>query len=137
MGFIAYNSIFNDDHIIAPTFQLFIIKFLPRIVALLSLLTMFFYFVKLYKTNILDVKYYQNELTNSEHKLASLQTALSGSDQTLISRIVTDLSAVERNGLISKDQTTSEIERLKIENQFNKDYLEKAWSLISLKREKD
>jgi hypothetical protein len=137
MSFIAYTSVFSTEINNSNTFQIFIIKFLPRIVAIISLLTMFLYFAKLYKTNIIDVKYYQNELTNIEIKQASLQTALINEDKDLINKVTYDMSTVDRNKVITKDQTTSEIERLKLENEVNKDYLNKVWELLTLTKNKD
>ena len=137
MSFIAYTSVFSTEINNSNTFQIFIIKFLPRIVAIISLLTMFLYFAKLYKTNIIDVKYYQNELTNIEIKQASLQIALINEDKDLINKVTYDMSIVDRNKVITKDQTTSEIERLKLENKVNKDYLNKVWELLTLTKNKD
>jgi hypothetical protein len=134
MSFITYTSIFTTDTINSTSFQIFLVKYLPRIVAVVSLLTMFLYFTRLYKTNILDVKYYQNELTNIEIKLASLKTALCNGDKEIINKITLDLSSIERNGILSKEQTTSDIERIKIENEINKDYLNKVWELLSLRK---
>jgi hypothetical protein len=137
MSFIAYTSIFNPEINVVTTIQVFIVKYLPRIIAIISLLTMFLYFAKLYKTNIIDVKYYQNELTNIEMRLASLQTALVNGDKDIINRVITEISSTERNSIINKDQTTSELERIKMENKLNKDYLDKAWELLSLKKTSD
>ncbi len=132
MSFIAYTSIFSNEINGLHSFEVFIVKYMPRIVAVISLLTMFLYFAKLYKTNIIDVKYYQNELTNIEIKQAALQTALINDDKEMNNKIISELSIVDRNKVMSKDQTTSEIERLKLENEVNKDYLNKVWELLTI-----
>lgn len=137
MSFITYTSIFTNDILSTSTFQIFLVKYLPRIIAIVSLLTMFLYFTRLYKTNILDVKYYQNELTNIEIKLASLKTALIYGEKDIINKITIDLSLIERNGLFSKDQTNSDIERIKIENEINKDYLNKVLELLSISKKSE
>jgi len=136
MSFIAYTSVFSNEINGLHSFEIFIVKYLPRIVAVVSLLTMFLYFAKLYKTNIIDVKYYQNELTNIEIKQAALQTALVNGDKEITNKITSELSIVDRNKVISKDQTTSEIERLKLENEVNKDYLNKVWELLTINKDK-
>ncbi|MEJ5055070.1 hypothetical protein [Sphingobacterium sp. MYb382] len=137
MSFIAYTSIISSDINNQNTLHLFIIKYIPRIIAISSLLTMFLYFAKLYKTNILDVKYYQNELTNIEIKQISLKTALINNEKDVLNKVISDLSNIERNLVLGKDQTTNDIERLKIENEINKDYLNKVWELISITKNKE
>jgi len=132
MGYIAYVSIFATQSIEQSSFQYFLIRYIPRLVSIISLLTMFLYFTRLYKSNILDVKYYQNELTNVEIKLVSLKVALDNGNEEIINYIIKEYATVERNGIITKEQTTSELERMKIENELNKDYLNKVWELLSI-----
>lgn len=132
MSFIAYTSIIVSDIYNQNTLHLFLIKYIPRIIAISSLLTMFLYFAKLYKTNILDVKYYQNELTNIEIKQISLKSALVNNEKDVLNKVISDLSNIERNLILGKEQTTNDIERLKIENEINKDYLNKVWELMSI-----
>lgn len=137
MSFITYTSIMTSEIKNDNTFQVFLIKYIPRIIAITSLLTMFLYFTKLYKTNIIDVKYYQNELTNVEIKQISLKTALLNGDKEIINKVITDFSNIERNLIMNKEQTTNEIERIKIENEINKDYLNKVWELLSITKNKE
>ena len=61
MSYIIYTSVINSDFKFDNLNQLILAKYIPRIIAISSFLTMFLYFVKLYKNNIVDVKYYQNE----------------------------------------------------------------------------
>lgn len=134
MSYITYTSIFVGDIKYSSTLQYFIVKYIPKIIAVTSFLTMFLYFVKLYKTNIIDVKYYQNELTNVEIKQASLKTALLSEDKEIINKVTLELLTIERNAIITKEQTSTEIERIKLENEINKDYLNKTWELLSLSK---
>ncbi|GEM_PF-2298522 len=134
IGYIGYVSIFATPDIIKPNFEFFLIRYIPRLVSIVSLLTIFLYFTRLYKSNILDVKYYQNELTNVEIKLVSLKTALNNSSAEIINHIIKEYAVIERNSIITKDQTTSELERIKIENEMNKDYLNKVWELLSISK---
>jgi hypothetical protein len=98
---------------------------------------MFLYFVKLYKTNIVDVKYYQNELTNVELKQTSLKSALITNDNDLIKSVTMNLNITERNAILTKEQTSIEIERIRVENEINKDYLNKVWDLLSINKSTD
>lgn len=136
IGYIGYVSIFAspDINMIKPNFEYFLIRYIPRLVSIVSLLTIFLHFTRLHKSNILDVKYYQNELTNVEIKLVSLKTALSNGSEEITNHIIKEYATVERNSIITKDQTTSELERIKIENELNKEYLNKVWELLSISK---
>lgn len=131
--FILYMSFFSNAYI--SNWNTFIIKYFPRFISFVSLITIFLYFIKLYKTNIIDVKYYQNELTNIEQKFVAFQTAVNADNSPMIDFILKDLIAVERNTVLSPGQNSIEIERLKIENELNKGYLDKFFEVFSfLKR---
>lgn len=132
MAFIAYNSIFSPEFKDISTIQVFFIRYIPRVVSILSLLTMFLYFTRLYKANIIDVKYYHNELTNIELKMSAVQIILINGDKDSITQVVKDLNAVERNGVMNKEQTTVELERARTENEINKNYLDKVWELLKV-----
>jgi hypothetical protein len=134
IGYITYSSLSPIESKGYNNIQLFLMKYLPRIVSIVSLLTMFLYFTRLYKSNILDVKYYQNELTNIELKLVSLKTGLINGDKDVLNYLIKKYSNTERNYIITKEQTTGELERIKIENEINKDYLNKVWEMLSLIR---
>ena len=130
MTLIGYTSITstNDNKLIS--LELFAVRYIPRIIGVIGLLTMFLYFTKLYKTNIVDVKYYQNELTNIEILQVTWQTASITDSDDILKELLSKLSQIDRNSIISKDQTSIEIERIKIENEISKDYLSKILSIF-------
>jgi len=125
-----YNSVLGFE-VKGLAWPEFLMKFLPRLVSIVSLITIFLYFIRLYKTNIVDVKYYQNELTNIEQKKAAMRTAVNTQDIEIIKALIKDLSTAERNAIITKEQTSLNIERIKIENELNKDYLNKIWDVFT------
>lgn len=104
---------------------------LPKLLVVISLLTMFVYFMRLYKSNIADVKYYQNELTNIEVKLTSVRLALLSSERGILDTLIKDLSSTERNSLFGKEQTSLELERLKTENEIHKTFLSQVMDMFS------
>lgn len=137
MTVITYTSIFSTELNNTGSFEVFIVRYLPRIVAVIGLLTMFLYFTRLYKANILDVKYYQNELTNIEVMQVAWQTAIVNNDKDALTKLMTEFSIIDRNKIISKEQTSIEIERIKLENELNKDYLSKVYELLSISRKQN
>jgi hypothetical protein len=134
IALISYSSFFSQDYKDIKTWNDFVIKLTPKIISILSLLTIFLYFIRMYKTNIIDVKYYQNELTNIDLKFIAAQAATIDPEKETINKLINDFSNAERNQQISKDFTTSELERVKLENEINKDYLAKIGELLSVSK---
>jgi hypothetical protein len=95
----------------------FIAYFIPRL-SLVVLIEIFaYFFLKLYKSSLSEIKYFQNEMTNVEAKLAALKCSLMTNDIGSISNVIKVLSETERNSILEKGQTTAEIEKSKIEHQ--------------------
>ncbi|MFD2247140.1 hypothetical protein [Pontibacter ruber] len=134
IGIISYTSFFSTDFKNVNDWNDFTVRLVPKMVSILSLLTIFLYFIRMYKTNIIDVKYYQNELTNIDLKLIATKAALINDDKETINKLVNDLTISERNMIISKDQSTSDLERIKLENDVNKDLLNKIIDSLSISR---
>ncbi len=86
----------------------YLIGFLPRF-SIVVLIEMFsFFFLRLYKASLSEIKYFQNEATNIEHKFLALQTALSVGDQSLFKKCISALLGTERNiDILAKPKMTS------------------------------
>ncbi|WP_312331928.1 hypothetical protein [Sphingobacterium sp.] len=106
--FSQYNSLTNLNDILA--------YYIPRLSFVIFLEVFAFFFLKLYKLNINDIKYYQNELTNVELKHASLISSLTYGSPADISTVISKLSSTERNFIIEKGQSTIELEKIKMDN---------------------
>lgn len=88
--------------------------FLPRL-SLAFLIELFaYFFLKLYKQSLGEIKYFQNELTNVESKIAAVMFALEAGNTILLEKVATSLSKTERNFVLQKHQTTVELERERI-----------------------
>lgn len=93
------------------------LNFIPRL-SLVILIELFaYFFLKLYKSNLSEIKYFQNELTNIEAKYVSLRTALLNCDKNIISEVIKNLSNTERNFILEKGQSTVELEHTRINNE--------------------
>lgn len=92
-------------------------NFLPRLSLVIFIELFAYFFLKLYKSNLLEIKYFQNELTNIESKHLSLRTALVHNDSKAISSVIKSLSDTERNYILTKGQSTVELERKKIDKE--------------------
>ncbi len=110
----------------------FSILYLPRLIVVLGLGTLFLYFMKSYKTKLIDIKYYQNEITNIELKIIALKTAFIKDDKNILEKVSINFVEAERNFKLNTNETTKELESLKIENELNSKYLDKFWSLTNI-----
>ena len=89
--------------------------FVPRLTLVVMIELFAYFFLSLYKTSLQEIKYFQNEITNVEAKQIALRAALSYGEQPLIADIAAKLAATERNHILSKDQTTVELEKARID----------------------
>ena len=108
LGVLSY-AVFNPPSTMAVPELLS--YFVPR-VSLVFLIEVFaYFFLVLYKQSLGEIKYFQNEITNIEAKHSALQVMLRADDSVLRSKIVESLAATERNFILTKDQTTVDLER--------------------------
>lgn len=92
-----------------------IYHYFPRLSLIIFIEVFAFFFLKLYKLNLADMKYFQNELTTVELKMTSIITAINFGKNKDITSIVNELSKTERNFILKKGETTVEIEKSKID----------------------
>ncbi len=107
--------------------------YVPRLSLIIFIEVFAYFFLRLYKLNLNDMKYFQNELTSVELKLSSITTAINFGKETDISEITQELSKTERNFILRKDETTVELEKSKINNSEIKDILKSIIELVNKK----
>lgn len=91
--------------------------FLPRL-SIVVLVQMFaYFFLKLYRQSLSEIKYFQNELTNIESKYLSVQLSLQHNDSRVQANVVSVLASTERNFVLSKGETTVDIEKERLNDQ--------------------
>jgi hypothetical protein len=107
--------------------------YLPRFFTIVFIEIFAFFFLRLYKSGLSDIKYYQNELSNVELKLASLKAALAIDDAESTKLVIAELSKTERNFVLKSGETTIELEKLKTEKGNMKYIVEQIASIIKTK----
>lgn len=125
VGILGY-SVFNAPQ--ATTAIDLASHFVPRVSLVLLIEVFAYFFLKLYKQSLIEIKYFQNELTNVESKYLGVKLS-SGEESSLLTEAVKKLLSTERNFVLEKGQSTVEIEKEKIGEQRNSkltDALEKA-----------
>lgn len=111
-----------------------IAHYIPRLSLIVFAELFAYFFLRLYKAGLADIKYYQNELTNVELKISALKVALAVKDNEILKVVIGELAKAERNFILKKDETTIELEKIKTENLNTKDWLEHLTILLGTKK---
>ena len=111
----------------------FAMGFLPRLSLVILIEVFAYFFLRLYKTTLIEIKYFQNEVTSMEAKFLALTVATKTGDTSHLARVVDHWAQIERNFILSKDQTTLDLERSKLEVQERSDVLGKLADLLRRK----
>jgi len=132
LGILGYFVL--EIHTIPEDKMAFLAHFIPRLSLVILIEVFAYFFLKLYKSSLSEIKYFQNEMTNSEAKLIAIKCSIMTSDAATKSVVIQALSNTERNSILEKNQTTAEIEKLKIEHQNISTISEKVSNLLCLKK---
>lgn len=95
------------------------IRFVVRISLAIFIQLLAYFFLRLYRSSLFEIKYFQNEATNAQFRLLSLLTALRQNDPKLIDKICTELVKTERNFVLKKGETTVGLQRETIEREYD------------------
>lgn len=109
--FLGYSLLGVQTQNITPTDYLF--HFIPRLSLSILIEIFSFFFLRLYKSNLDDIKYFNNERTNIEMKIVAIKTSLSYDDKETVKNLMLELAKTERNFVLKKGESTVEIEKNK------------------------
>ena len=108
---------------------------LPSITLRLSLVVFIeifsFFFLRLYKASLHEIKYFQNELTNVEAKFIAMETSLAAGNAQAVNAIIRGLGRTERNFILKKGETTVEIERIRSDTYPVKELIEPIRQVVA------
>ena len=113
----------------------FLLNFIPKLSFVVCIQLFAFFFLRLYKSNLEDSKYFQNELTNITAKTLSIDLASQIEDKQLIATLISELARTERNFKLANGETLLSIEKTKLDNNFDKEVFSTFKQLVNLKRE--
>lgn len=101
LGFVVLGS---SEH--PSSLQDFAMTFLPRlsIVALVELFS--YFFLRLYKSSLDEIKYFQNEATNIEFHFVALEAAIHSEKEELSTEAIKSFLKTDRNHLLSNGMTS-------------------------------
>lgn len=115
---------------LSPGTEQFIINFIPRISLVVLIEVFAYFFLRLYKASLSEIKYFQNEITTIESKYLALKVAASMDDAEQLKVVIEQLVHTERNFILDKGQSTVDLERARIEQQTSSNIIGKLTSLI-------
>jgi hypothetical protein len=96
-------------------------NYIPRLSIIIFIELFAYFFLKLYKSNLQEIKYFQNELTNIESKFTSLRSAITFNLDTTKDYVIRSFSDTERNIFKKDKMTTEDLEKVRLEtNKLNK-----------------
>ncbi|WP_198551123.1 MULTISPECIES: hypothetical protein [Pseudoalteromonas] len=94
-----------------------LLPLVPRVMLVIFVEVFAYFFLRLYKEGLSEIKYFQNELTNVESKLVALEFSYVTGNEGAMNKVIESLSVTERNFVLEKNQTTVELEKAKSDTQ--------------------
>ena len=113
--------------------QDYIYHIIPRISLSILIEVFSFFFLRLYKKNLEDIKYLNNERTNIEMKIIAIKTGFLNDDKETLKQLIIKLADTERNFILKKDESTVEIEKNKLEVNNNNNFIAGILKIIDRK----
>jgi hypothetical protein len=92
LGAFVFTTNYKDISI-----EKFLIHFIPRISLVIFVQIFAFFFLKLYRSNMEEIKYFHNELTSIESRISAVVLAKNANNPEGMMKVITGLSAVDRN----------------------------------------
>ncbi len=74
-----------------------------------------FFFLRLYRNNLLEIKYFQNEITSMSYRKAALKIAIVKEDEAKLKELISTFSSVERNQILKANETTEKVATIQLD----------------------
>ena len=117
VGILVLYSFVEDMRTSPKDMLAFTSTFLPRISIVILVEVFAYFFLRLYSASLMEIKYFQNEITNVEAKFLALRTAIHTEDEKAVGEVISQVAQTERNYILQKGQTTADLERSRIEKE--------------------
>ncbi|MFD0751697.1 hypothetical protein ACFQZS_16215 [Mucilaginibacter calamicampi] len=131
IGFLAYEVLYKEVNFteLIPLLS----HYIPRIAIVIFVEVFAFFFLKIYRANLIDIKYFHNEMTNVELKFVAIKASIASKNETIIQMAIQELAKTERNFVLRKDESTIELEKEKIDLQSSKGIIDALKDIVKLK----
>jgi hypothetical protein len=87
--------------------------------------------LRLYRSSLEDIKYFQNELTNAESVKMAFATALIFDDKETLKQLTLEIVKTERNFILKKGESTIHTQKETLNASIDKEDLKAFKSLLS------
>ncbi|MBY5873740.1 hypothetical protein HFN53_17115 [Rhizobium leguminosarum] len=107
-----------------------VVRFLTKLSLVVFMQVFAYFFLRLYRYSLFEIKYFQNELTNIEQKYIALNVAMQSGNKDAVAKIAAELSKAERNFILKKGESTVGLQREEIEARYEAAVASKAEDLL-------
>lgn len=114
VGLLAY--IVLSDKLNSTEIGTVLLHFLPRLSIVIFIETFSFFFLRLYKSGLEDIKYYQNELTGIEARHIALEAAIGANVPSHAQSILSEFAKTDRNRVNLANSSKAAIESTNIKD---------------------
>lgn len=126
---ILATTVLSGNHTL--TSNELIAYYAPRLTLSIFIEIFSFFFLKLYKAGLGEIKYFQNELTNAELKFIAAEKAVMNNNESSIAEVISELATTERNFKLAKGESTVDLEKYRSDQASNQKIMESLAGLIS------
>ncbi|MBL4761272.1 MAG: hypothetical protein JKY93_01065 [Gammaproteobacteria bacterium] len=93
----------------------FLAAFLPKLSVSILIQTFAYFFLRVYRSGLEEIRYIQNEMTNIEMTFLALTVAIRHENKAVINKLIEKLSNTERNFVLKKGESTVELDKIRTE----------------------
>lgn len=114
--FLGYSVFLVGDELHGDVNLLHVaIKFLARLSVVVVIQVFAYFFLRLYRYSLYEIKFFQNELTNADVRFNALYSVICFGDRSSVTAIAKVLAQTERNFVLKKGETTINLKREELE----------------------
>jgi hypothetical protein len=91
-----------------------LVRFAVRLSLVLFIEVFAYFFLNLYRAGLLDIKYFQNEITNATFRVMAIEMAFAKHDTATTKKLCEELARTERNFVLKKNETTHDLRQTEL-----------------------
>ncbi|SNB83286.1 MULTISPECIES: hypothetical protein [unclassified Agrobacterium] len=91
------------------------LKFIARLSVVILVQVFAYFFLRLYRYSLYEIKYFQNELTNADIRFSALYSVICFADKASVTSVAKLLAQTERNFVLKKGESTINLRREELE----------------------
>jgi hypothetical protein len=111
---LGYFVLYAAHPIFSDRFEA-LIYFGTRLTLVVFIEVFAYFFLRLYRYSLFEIKYFQNESTNARFRIIALEACIQNGSKTVVERICMELAKTERNFILKKGETTLSLRQDEIE----------------------